>query len=212
MERSITFQPPRLSRLKVPPSSGPSLTTSYRGLPPFPLLPPAPPFRQSAALPERPPTASLRDGTLLSAQQQDRCIFEVRCVRGGCHTRAARPPAKPPAKTLRRCTSASCCTLNVRAYAMEHCLSLATPGKVSGATDTGDTGGATPRFWTPTTPPTNCWPEAPWGGGGGGFREGEWGGGYRRGWGGGGGSGKVGWGGGGPSGAIRGGEGGTFGN
>ena len=25
-------------------------------------------------------------------------------------------------------------------------------------------GGATPRFWTPTTPPTNCWPEAPWGG------------------------------------------------
>ena len=27
-------------------------------------------------------------------------------------------------------------------------------------------GGATPRFWTPTTPPTNCWPEAPWGGGG----------------------------------------------
>ena len=28
-------------------------------------------------------------------------------------------------------------------------------------------GGATPRFWTPTTPPTNCWPEAPWGGGGG---------------------------------------------
>ena len=29
------------------------------------------------------------------------------------------------------------------------------------------TGGATPRFWTPTTPPTNCWPEAPWGGGGG---------------------------------------------
>ena len=30
------------------------------------------------------------------------------------------------------------------------------------------TGGATPRFWTPTTPPTDCWPEAPWGGGGGG--------------------------------------------
>ena len=29
-------------------------------------------------------------------------------------------------------------------------------------------GGATPRFWTPTTPPTNCWLEAPWGGGGGG--------------------------------------------
>ena len=29
-------------------------------------------------------------------------------------------------------------------------------------------GGATPRFWTPTTPPTNCWPEVPWGGGGGG--------------------------------------------
>ena len=81
------------------------------------------------------------------------------------------------------------------------------------------TGGATPRFWTPTTPPTNCWPEAPWGGGGGGggghlrggFREGEWGGGYRRGWGGGGGgSGRVSWGGGGggPSGAIRGGGGG----
>ena len=33
-------------------------------------------------------------------------------------------------------------------------------------------GGATPRFWTPTTPPTNCWPEAPWGGGGGG--RGSW--------------------------------------
>ena len=29
-------------------------------------------------------------------------------------------------------------------------------------------GGATPRFCTPTTPPTNCWPEAPWGEGGGG--------------------------------------------
>ena len=28
-------------------------------------------------------------------------------------------------------------------------------------------GGATPRFWTPTSPPTNCWPEAPWGGGSG---------------------------------------------
>ena len=51
-------------------------------------------------------------------------------------------------------------------------------------------GGATPRFWTPTTPPTNCWPEAPWGGGGGGgdLRGGSGrakGGGYRRGWGGG---------------------------
>ena len=30
------------------------------------------------------------------------------------------------------------------------------------------TGGATPRSWTPTTPPTNCWPKAPRGGGGGG--------------------------------------------
>ena len=38
-------------------------------------------------------------------------------------------------------------------------------------------GGATPRFWTPTTPPTNCWPEAPCGGGGGGLREGRLGGG-----------------------------------
>ena len=28
------------------------------------------------------------------------------------------------------------------------------------------TGGATPRSWTPTTPPTNCWPKAPRGGGG----------------------------------------------
>ena len=27
-------------------------------------------------------------------------------------------------------------------------------------------GGATPRFWTPTTPPTECWPEAPGEGGG----------------------------------------------
>ena len=72
-------------------------------------------------------------------------------------------------------------------------------------------GGATPRFWTPTTPPTNCWPEAPWGGGGGGgleggFREGRMGGGLggagggglREGW----------WGGGVPSGAIWGGGGG----
>ena len=31
-----------------------------------------------------------------------------------------------------------------------------------------DPGVATPRFWTPTTPPTNCWPEARGGGGGGG--------------------------------------------
>ena len=31
------------------------------------------------------------------------------------------------------------------------------------------TGGPTPRVWTPTTPPTNCWPEAPRGGGGGGL-------------------------------------------
>ena len=38
-------------------------------------------------------------------------------------------------------------------------------------------GGATPRFWTPTTPPTNCWPEAPGGGGGGGHWRGELGGG-----------------------------------
>ena len=49
-------------------------------------------------------------------------------------------------------------------------------------------GEATPRFWTPTTPPTNCWPEAPCGGGRGGggggggaleggVMEGEWGGG-----------------------------------
>ena len=37
-------------------------------------------------------------------------------------------------------------------------------------------GGATPRSWTPTTPPTNCWPKAPRGGGGawrGGSRAGE---------------------------------------
>ena len=39
-------------------------------------------------------------------------------------------------------------------------------------------GGATSRFWTPTTPPTNSRPEAPWGGGlgGGGFWEGHRGG------------------------------------
>ena len=83
-------------------------------------------------------------------------------------------------------------------------------------------GGATPRFWTPTTPPTKCWPEAPWGGGGGrgggggggggggigggGLGRGELGGGVsRRGLGGG--SGRVGWGRGG-SGKV-GGEGGT---
>ena len=64
-------------------------------------------------------------------------------------------------------------------------------------------GGATPRFWTPTTPPTNCWPEAPWGGGGGGGCEwggGQGGGGGANGGGGlggsfGGGSRRVGWGG-----------------
>ena len=66
----------------------------------------------------------------------------------------------------------------------------------------GGGGGATPRFWTPTTPPTNCWPEAPWvvGGGAaleGGFREGRMGGGSRGGAGGGGGlGGSVGRGGG----------------
>ena len=38
-------------------------------------------------------------------------------------------------------------------------------------------GGAPPRFWTPTTSPTNCWPEAPWGGGGGGWGGGNGGGG-----------------------------------
>ena len=27
-------------------------------------------------------------------------------------------------------------------------------------------GGGGPRFWTPTPPPTNCWPEAPLEGGG----------------------------------------------
>ena len=32
----------------------------------------------------------------------------------------------------------------------------------------GGGGGATPRFWKPTTLPTNCWPEAPRGEGGGG--------------------------------------------
>ena len=74
----------------------------------------------------------------------------------------------------------------------------------------GGTGGATPRFWTPTTPQTNCWPEAPWGGGrgggigGGGSGRGEWGGGSRRG----GAPGESVGGGGGPSGAIRGGGGG----
>ena len=73
-------------------------------------------------------------------------------------------------------------------------------------------GGATPRFRTPTTPPTKGWPEAPKGGEGGGghlrrgFREGEWGGGYRRGWGGG--SGRVGWGGGSKGGSWGGGGGG----
>ena len=37
----------------------------------------------------------------------------------------------------------------------------------SGIPKPGAGGGANPRFRTPTTPPpTNCWPEAPWGGGG----------------------------------------------
>ena len=52
-----------------------------------------------------------------------------------------------------------------------------------------NTGGATPRFWTPTTPPTSCWSEAPFGGGGGiagGVHSGRMGGGSSRGWGGGG--------------------------
>ena len=66
-------------------------------------------------------------------------------------------------------------------------------------------GGATPRFWTPTTPPTNCWPEAPWGGGGGGGHGrggGGMAGGGQGGANGGGGSRRVGWGGG-PGGAMR---------
>ena len=51
-------------------------------------------------------------------------------------------------------------------------------------------GAATPGFWTPTTPPTNRWPETPWGGGGlgGGVLGGAMGGGVREGWLGGGGS------------------------
>ena len=51
--------------------------------------------------------------------------------------------------------------------------------------------GATPRFWVPTTPPTNCWPEAPLGGGilggapwGGGGSGGRWGGRFPKGGGG----------------------------
>ena len=48
-------------------------------------------------------------------------------------------------------------------------------------------GGGTPWLWTPTNPPTNCWPEAPWGG-----ARGHWRGGEGRGDGGGGGSGRVG--------------------
>ena len=79
---------------------------------------------------------------------------------------------------------------------------FSTPGGSGRGGGTGGGGGATPRFWTPTTPPTNCWPEAPWGGASEGvFREGEWGGGIR-GAGGGAPGGSVG--GGGPSGAIRG--------
>ena len=75
----------------------------------------------------------------------------------------------------------------------------------------GGGGGATPRFGTPTTPPTNCWPEAPGGGGdwrgdGGGSRRGDRGGPGRVGWGGGGGVqvGRIGvvGGGGDPGGAI----------
>ena len=62
----------------------------------------------------------------------------------------------------------------------------------------GGGGGATPRFRTPTTPPTNCWPEAPWGGLGGGIGGGVQvgaigGGGVKEGLGGGC-SGSVGWG------------------
>ena len=69
-------------------------------------------------------------------------------------------------------------------------------------------GGATPWFWTPTTPPTDCWPEAPWGGGGGGgggggigggVQGGRMGGGVQEGRGGGAPGGSVG---GGPSGTI----------
>ena len=41
----------------------------------------------------------------------------------------------------------------------------------------GGGGGATPQFCTPTTPPFNCWPEAPWGGGGVGSGRGDRGGG-----------------------------------
>ena len=65
-------------------------------------------------------------------------------------------------------------------------------------------------FWTPTTPPTDYWPESPWGGGGGGIgggvRQGRMGGGLGGAWGGG--ALREGqFGGGGPGGAIWGGEG-----
>ena len=35
----------------------------------------------------------------------------------------------------------------------------------TGAQDVRNPGEATPQFWTPTAAPTNCRPEAPWGGG-----------------------------------------------
>ena len=58
-------------------------------------------------------------------------------------------------------------------------------------------GGGDPSVLDANYPPTNCWPEAPWGGGGGaawegGFKEGRLGGGSRRGFGGGGSGGFVG--------------------
>ena len=53
--------------------------------------------------------------------------------------------------------------------------SLPPPSSFKYASPTGG-GGATPRFRTPTTPPTNCWPEAPWGAWRGGLWEGRRGG------------------------------------
>ena len=48
----------------------------------------------------------------------------------------------------------------------QECVSACVGNALQSVFPSEGTGGATPRFWTPTTPPTNCWLEAPWGGGG----------------------------------------------
>ena len=67
-----------------------------------------------------------------------------------------------------------CASVSATAGAFLRRIATYVPTKSSTKTcTTGGGGGATRRFWTPTIPPTDRWPEAPLGGGGGGLWEGE---------------------------------------